>query len=99
MAKKPNVDAILAKYGFTSGRPQVQEPKNLDFAKKAFVKALIASGYNPVEVEDKLFFSNGKISVGFLADKWEVYKGKELIEASHFGKGSINLVRWIDKHA
>jgi len=97
MAQKNDVtvNAILSKYGFTSGRPVVAEAKNIDIATKAFCKALIASGYKPTEKDNKLVFASGKFQVVFVGnDHWEMFHNDKLVDQSHYGNGSIKLVRW-----
>jgi hypothetical protein len=94
-----SVDSILAKYGYSSGKPKVDHAKNLEFAQKMFCKALIASNFTPVDKEDVLGFENGSFIVEFHRKHWKMYKGENHLEDMHFGKGSINLVRWHMKHA
>lgn len=94
-----SVEAILNKYGLSAGKPTVAQFKNLEVAQKAFCKALIASGFTPVDREDVLGFENGSFRVEFHRKHWKMYKGENHLEDMHYGNGSIKLVRWHMKHA
>jgi hypothetical protein len=97
--KTQTVDQLLNKYGFSSGKPQVEMYKNLQKATSAYCQALVTSGFMPVEKDEKLTFVKGSFSVVVKSPTWEMFKSGKLIETCHYGKKSIDLARWHVKHS
>jgi hypothetical protein len=82
----------------SKGRTTIQVPKNINFAKSAFVRSCVRRGaivrYNEAGEPESARFAEEppETFVIFGEDEWEMKIGAETIFKSHYGSGSISRV-------
>jgi hypothetical protein len=86
------------------GKTEINEPKNLNFAKQAFIRACSRRGavirYNSAGEPEYARFANEapETTVVFDSETWDLKIGINKVFSSHYGAGSIDRV-WDERKA
>lgn len=86
------------------GKTEINEPKNLNFAKQAFIRACSRRGavvrYNSAGEPEYARFANEapETTVVFNSETWDLKIGINKVFSSHYGAGSIDRV-WDERKA